>query len=95
MGAYVRALTLPDLQGRERRDGVPERRRVHLGAESADDAVRLEAVETGLDRPAGDTEPPGRLQHPDPRLLGQQHEKPAVQLIDPHGGLSVVVILYR
>ena len=35
----------------------------------------------------------GRLQHPDPRFAGEQHDEPPVQMIDRHGP-SAMVILY-
>ena len=46
--------------------------------------LELVEVEPGLRGAPGDPEPPGHLQHADPRLPRQQHNDLPVQMIDRH-----------
>ena len=74
---------LDDLQGREGEDGVAQLGRVDLGAEAADDAPGLEAVEAGLGRAPGHARPAGQLEDAQAGLVVEQGEQPPVDGIDP------------
>ena len=73
---------LRDLQRHERRHDEAERARVDVRTEAGDHAAGLQPVQPGLGGAAGDAEPAGALQHPDPGLLGQQGDEPRIERIE-------------
>ena len=81
MWARVVARALPDLQGQERGHRVAQRLRLELRPPAGDHPGLRQLVEPGLDRPAGDAEPAGRLEDPDPRLVGEQMEQGGIQIV--------------
>jgi hypothetical protein len=71
-GDDIVAGALADLQRREGHHREPDRRRVEHGPPSLDHTVPAEPVEPGLDGATRHTEASGRLEHSDPRLVGEQ-----------------------
>jgi hypothetical protein len=67
--------------GQERRHRVAQRLRRQLRSPAGDDARRGQLVEPRLHGAACDTEPPGGLEHPEPRLAGEQRQQPAVEIV--------------
>jgi hypothetical protein len=57
-------------------------RRIHLGPVAGDHAATLHPLQARLHRAAGDAEPPGGLEHADPRLGGQQFDERSVEAVD-------------
>ena len=60
-----------------------------LRAEALDHAPLDQLVQPGLHGAPGHAEPPGALQHPDPRLLGEQFDQPRVQRVELYILLSI------
>lgn len=77
----VMPLVLANFEGHERGDREPDRRRVQIRPEPSDDAAHQEPVEPGLNRTAGYLQSPGKFQHPDPRLSGQQLDQLSIDSI--------------
>ena len=78
----VPAGTLRDLQCHEGRHDEAERARIEVRPETGDHPAGLQPVQPGLGRAAGDAEPAGALQHPDPGLLGQQCDQPRIERVE-------------
>ena len=77
----VVAAALPDLERAEGGDRVAEGSGVQGGCERADHASSHEPVEPGLDRAAGDAQPPGGAEHSDVRLVGEEADEARVELV--------------
>jgi hypothetical protein len=84
----IPAGVLGDLDGDERGHAVADRHGGDVRAPAGDHAGALQPVQPGLHGPAGDPQPPARLQHTDPRLGGEQGDDVAVQTIQCDGCLS-------
>ena len=77
---------LPDLQGQERGDRVAQRLRLELGPHPEITPPAASLSSRACTVPARDAEPAGRLEDPDPRLVGEQMEQSGIQIV--HDGSS-------
>ena len=82
LGYGVTAFVTLEIRQAGGHDPVAERRGVDIGPEPRDDAPGPQPVQPGLDRPPGHAEPPGRVQHADPRPGREQVDEPRIEAID-------------
>ena len=79
--AAERGVVLPDLQGQERRHREAERLGESSGPQPVTTPGRGQLVEPRLHGAAGDPELARRLEHADPRVVGEQGEQSAVEIV--------------
>jgi hypothetical protein len=78
------AAALRDLHSDERGHREAQCGRIDGRGQVSNDAAALHPVEPGLNGVAGDTDPAGRLQHPDSGFGREQLQDLRVQAVDRH-----------